>query len=194
MTLTNGHENDVALVLAVADEDIPPEVFSDKAGRKRWDKQGVLLETYAHSGKEMAGCLAAGVNIRTHNRWLEENRYGYHERFQLANKVYVGLMEAEADRRAIEGIDHPVIHQGKITATYKQYSDNLLMFRMKKLDPAYRDNYTLTLEVPDDLRAWLQQKQMADQEARAALPESKGIVVDPDGALLNDAPPPWETE
>ena len=134
------------------------------------------------------------MSFRTHDRWLEENRYGYYERFQLANMVYLGSMEAEADRRAMEGGDHPVIHQGKITATYKQYSDNLLMFRMKKLDPSYRDNYTLVLDVPDDIRAWFQKKQTEDAEARAALLESNGMVVDPDGAPVAYRPPPWETE
>ena len=54
----------------------------------------------------------------------------------------VGKLDAEINRRAIEGIDHPVIYKGEITATYKQYSDNLLMFRAKRLDPSYRDNYS----------------------------------------------------
>ena len=54
----------------------------------------------------------------------------------------LGKLEAEINRRAIEGVDHPVIHQGVITDTYKQYSDNLLMFRAKRLDPSYRHNYS----------------------------------------------------
>ena len=51
MTLTNEQEDNVALALAVADEDIPPEVSTDKGGRKRWNQQRVLLETYAKTGK-----------------------------------------------------------------------------------------------------------------------------------------------
>ena len=57
-----------------------------------------------------------------------------------AAQIALGHYEKEIRRRAIEGVDHPVIHQGVITATYKQYSDNLLMFRAKRLDPEYRDN------------------------------------------------------
>ena len=56
---------------------------------------------------------------------------------------YVEKLEAEVDRRAIEGIDHPVIYKGSITDTYKEYSDNLLMFRLKKLRPEYRENYSI---------------------------------------------------
>ena len=58
----------------------------------------------------------------------------------------MGKVEAEIDRRSIEGIDHPVIHQGVITDTYKTYSDNLLMFRAKRLDPEYRDTVRPTPE------------------------------------------------
>lgn len=53
----------------------------------------------------------------------------------------MGRVETEINRRAIEGTDKPVIYQGKITGSYKEFSDNLLMFRAKRLDPSYRDNY-----------------------------------------------------
>lgn len=35
-------------------------------------------------------------------------------------------LESEAWRRGVEGVDKPVTHQGKITATYKEYSDRML--------------------------------------------------------------------
>ena len=44
----------------------------------------------------------------------------------------------------MEGVDHPVIFKGEITDTYKTYSDNLLLFRMNKLDPSYRENYAVS--------------------------------------------------
>lgn len=59
----------------------------------------------------------------------------------VIEQEYVEKLEAEVDRRAIEGIDHPVIYKGSITDSYKEYSDNLLMFRLKKLRPEYRENY-----------------------------------------------------
>ena len=40
----------------------------------------------------------------------------------------------------------------------------------------------------------MQRRQAEDQEARKALPESNGMVVEPDGAPVGDEPPPWETE
>ena len=77
-------------------------------------------------------------------KWQRTDRYRFKKRMALAEQGYVEKLEAEADRRAVEGIDHPVIYQGVITDTYKQYTDNLLMFRMKKLQPEYRDNYSDT--------------------------------------------------
>ena len=68
--------------------------------------------------------------------------YGFKKRKAWVLQAFLGKVEAEINRRAIEGVDHPVIHQGVITDTYKQYSDNLLMFRAKRLDPEYRDNYS----------------------------------------------------
>lgn len=54
----------------------------------------------------------------------------------------------EADRCAVEGVDHPVTHQSKVTAHYKEYSDNLLMFRLKALAPEkYRDNQKVGVHV-----------------------------------------------
>ena len=55
MTTTDEQEDNVALALAVADEDIPPDVFTDKGGRQRWETQGVLLETYAQRGNPTLG-------------------------------------------------------------------------------------------------------------------------------------------
>jgi len=52
------------------------------------------------------------------------------------------MLYAEIDRRAVEGVDKPVIYKGEITGTYMEYSDNLLKFRRKQRDPSYRDNYT----------------------------------------------------
>ena len=79
-------------------------------------------------------------------RWKRTDIYGFNKRLALAEQDYLEKLEAEIDRRAIDGIDHPVIHQGVITDTYKQYSDNLLMFKTKRVDPEYRDTVRSTPE------------------------------------------------
>lgn len=47
----------------------------------------------------------------------------------------VDVIEEEAHRRAIDGFDRPVIYQGEITDTYKDYSDSLLTMLMKGNKP-----------------------------------------------------------
>jgi recombinational DNA repair ATPase RecF len=63
------------------------------------------------------------------------------------------LAEDEIRRRAIDGFDHPIIYEGKITGSYKAYSDNLAMFFLKGLRPdRYRDNQAgITLQGPTQI-------------------------------------------
>ena len=49
------------------------------------------------------------------------------------------LLEAEARRRAVTGIDKPVYYKGKVVGSITKYSDRLLMFLLKAHDPKFRD-------------------------------------------------------
>ena len=65
-------------------------------------------------------------------------------------KTLLQRMEAEADRRSMEGDLRPIgFYRGKPFTAIRDYSDILLMFRMKKLDPAYRE--TPTVDVKQDI-------------------------------------------
>ena len=66
--------------------------------------------------------------------------HGFKKRKGWAGQHALGLIEAEIDRRGRIGIDIPVFWRGQRVDTVKEYSDNLLMFRAKRLDPAYKDN------------------------------------------------------
>lgn len=102
--------------------------------------QDSFLASFAESGSVGAACIASGVPVGTVDSWESRDTQDFKRRKAEMVQIALGRIEAEITRRAIEGVDHPVIHQGVITATYKQYSDNLLMFRAKRLDPEYRDN------------------------------------------------------
>ena len=45
------------------------------------------------------------------------------------------MIEAEARRRAVDGVDEPVYYQGKEVGTVRRYSDVLLIFLLKGLRP-----------------------------------------------------------
>lgn len=56
-------------------------------------------------------------------------------------------LEYEMHRRAYEGVDKPVIYQGEITATYKDYSDTLAIFLAKAHRPEkYRERSEIKTE------------------------------------------------
>ncbi len=51
------------------------------------------------------------------------------------------LLEAEARRRALTGIDKPMFFKGEVVASTKKYSDPLLMFLLEAYDPQmFRDD------------------------------------------------------
>ena len=110
--------------------------------RECWRNQERFLAAFRECCRIGDAAEAIGLTRWAVERWGAKDLYGFKKRMAAAEQGYLEKLEAEADRRGVEGIDHPVIHQGKITATYKQYSDNLLMFRMKRLQPEYRDNYS----------------------------------------------------
>ena len=53
--------------------------------------------------------------------------------------MFIEKLEAEADRRGVKGVVKPVLYKGKVVGSIREYSDALLMLRLKALDPRYRD-------------------------------------------------------
>ena len=106
-----------------------------------WTNQELFLDALARTGSIGAACSESGVGVPNAEYWDAKDTYGFKTRKSWALRAFMGKVEAEINRRAIEGVDHPVIYKGEITTSYKEYSDNLLMFRAKRLDPQYRDNH-----------------------------------------------------
>lgn len=67
-----------------------------------------------------------------------------------AEAVEIGAdaLEAEAKRRAYEGVQKPVTFQGEITATYTEFSDGLLQFLLKGAKPDKYNRQALQLSGP----------------------------------------------
>ncbi len=74
-------------------------------------------------------------------------------------------VEAEAHRRAVEGVDKPITYQGQITATYRDFSDTLRIFLLKAHRPEkYRKRSEVKVEGGDGLAA-----RLAEARRRQAL-------------------------
>ncbi len=85
-------------------------------------------------------CKAAGVGRSSHYRWLEKDPE-YRAAFDLAKEDATDALEAEAHRRAVEGVEEQVgWYRGVAGGTVRRYSDVLLIFLLKSLRPErYRE-------------------------------------------------------
>ena len=105
-----------------------------------------IFESLTTTGSMVKAAQAAGVSIsgiyfkRSHDPQFEEL-------CEQAKEIYVTRLEEEIDRRAYEGFERGIWHNGKKVGTEKQYSDLLAMFRLKKLDPSYRDKQDTNIKV-----------------------------------------------
>lgn len=77
---------------------------------------------------------AAGVPIRTIYNWREGDP-AFAAEWATAYTIGADNLEAEAQRRAVKGVEEPVFHGGKIVGTVTRYSDTLLIYMMKARDP-----------------------------------------------------------
>ena len=98
-------------------------------------KQKAFLAAFREIGNVRLACTTANVARSNHYRWRDEDPE-YREAFDMAREDAADTLEAEAYRRAVEGVE-------KLTGWYKgvaggrvlEYSDNLLMFLLKGIRP-----------------------------------------------------------
>ena len=106
---------------------------------KKKQKQKAYLSAWLAAGGDCGKAAAvAGMNRDLHYYWLRTDQAYQAQHETALLKLKAGL-EAEAWRRA-NGYKRDIVYKGEVTGQYNEYSDNLLMFALKKLDPSYRDN------------------------------------------------------
>jgi hypothetical protein len=118
--------------------------------KKRASQAKFLAALAQTGGNILRAALAAGIDRETHYVWLRKDPV-YKEGFAVAWEEAMDILEAEAARRAFEGVPEPVFHAGKrvldvavdekgeikrndagkpiaVAASIRRYSDTLLMF------------------------------------------------------------------
>ena len=106
----------------------------------RHPQKRAFLRAFAETGRTTTAAEIAKVHRDSHYYWMRSDE-NYAAAFEQARQMAGDKAEDEVYRRGIEGFDHPIIYEGKITGSYKAYSDNLAMFFLKGLRPErYRDN------------------------------------------------------
>ena len=94
-------------------------------------------------------CKAVDISRVTAYKWRDEIP-AFAEAWDKAMKIGVTALEDEAHRRAFEGYDKPIVHQGVVMDTCKEYSDTLAIFLLKAHAPdKYRENSRVDLTSSD---------------------------------------------
>ena len=104
------------------------------------DGQRAFLAVYGEMGVIKRACKVAGVARSSHYEWMETNPE-YRRAFEDAQEDAADNLEAEVYRRAVKGVKKPTgWYKGVAGGYVREYSDLLLMFRLKALRPEkYRE-------------------------------------------------------
>lgn len=98
-------------------------------------KQRAFLSAFRESGNVRLACEVAGVARSSHYRWLRDEP-AYQEAYGVDLENAADILEAEAYRRAVEGVEEPVgWYRGEAGGTVRKFSDSLTMFLLKGLRP-----------------------------------------------------------
>lgn len=98
------------------------------------EKRDQFLETLAKTCNITAACKAAGIARQTAYNWRNEDD-AFAQAWAEAIDEATDALEAEARRRAIDGVEKPITYQGNITGTYVEYSDKMLELLLRAHRP-----------------------------------------------------------
>ena len=104
-------------------------------------KDARFLKAIAEGSSIGAACALVG-----YTRDGVAKRKKRDDKFRLAwadfDELAIERMETEADRRAIDGTERPVFYQGEECGRIREFSDTLLIFRLKAKRPSvYRERF-----------------------------------------------------
>ncbi len=108
-----------------------------------------FLSAYAHTLNVTAAAKVAGIGRETHYEWMKVDPT-YPERFDAARVQAVKRAEAEAYRRAVDGVERHRVVGGELVADPRDptgntflmervYSDDLLKTVLRAHDERYRE-------------------------------------------------------
>ncbi len=137
----------------------PPDSLEEESafGKIRHPKKRTFLAAIANTANIVRAAEIAGIDRDNHYLWMKKDPE-YAAAFEIAWKRGADVLEAEAVRRAYEGVIKPVFYGGKraidvvqnpdgsikrdkdgkpvgIPAAVREYSDPLLIFLLKGRNP-----------------------------------------------------------
>lgn len=118
-----------------------------------------FLDVFGKTANVLAACQSAGIDRSTVYRWKEVDDT-FLVQFNLASEDANDRIRAELFRRAVQGVEKPVVSMGKVVYTTDEknkpkplmervYSDSLLALLAKARMPEFREKQQMELSGPD---------------------------------------------
>ena len=151
-------------------------------------RAAVFIDALHESGRVRLACIAAGVSLRVASDW-RDTRADFKSAWDDALAARLHLLEDEATRRAVEGVERPVYQTGRLVGTVREYSDSLLALMLRAADPVrYGNRVDVTsggvpITLDEGARAARVAQLLALAQQRQALPVPQPA---PDPCALGD--------
>lgn len=112
---------------------------------ERTKVQTVFLATFSNTANIRASCMQAHIDRSTFYQWLNADPE-FAEKYAEAEQDANDMIRAEYVRRAVKGVDEPVVSAGRLVyisdgqpLTIKKYSDSLLASLAKVRLPEFNE-------------------------------------------------------
>jgi hypothetical protein len=108
-------------------------------------EQDAFIAHLSETGNVRQSCQLSGFkHVAIYKRRKDDAEFAkrWDDAMDLAYAARLDLLKAEALRRAHDGVEEPVFYLGVEVAKVRKYSDSLLMFMIKQLDPSFRERAT----------------------------------------------------
>lgn len=142
--------------------------YKNKPAVSRTGKwKSVFIEALKETG--IVGRAAEKASVGRSTVYLErECDEEFAEQWEEALECHVETLEAEADRRAVQGTGKPVFFQGLECGTIQEYSDTLLIFRLKALAPEkYRERMSVDINYKQQFELFVAKHKLTKEQIEA---------------------------
>lgn len=95
--------------------------------------KAIFLAQLADAGMVTESAQAAGVDRKTVYNWRKNDKE-FAQAWDDALEAGTEILEREAARRAVDGVEEPVIYQGQPTPLYERNQDGSLKYRTVMVD------------------------------------------------------------
>ena len=128
-----------------------PDEGISKTEKAKKARQDAFLKEYKQCATITHAAEIALIARQRHYKWIESDP-AYAEAFEEAKVAATEALVKEARRRAIQGVEEPVIYQGKLSLdadgnplVIRKHSDVLLIFLLKGMMPeTFRERHEVT--------------------------------------------------